>query len=81
MMAGTGAKSVSSKPNFGFAAKKTGGGAFAKPAFQMMGSKKVTGGLSGGAPLVLNKGPGGPPKITLKKRQNREDEFINQEFA
>ena len=73
MVGGSGTKSVSSKPNF-FSVGKKPGGAFAKPAFKMMGgaSKKVSG--ASGAPNILSKGPtlggGGPPKITLSKRQD-----------
>jgi len=47
-MGGSGASKISSKPNFGMSKVKTGGGAFAKPAFQMMGgSKKVSTGAVG----------------------------------
>ena len=74
MVGGSGTKSVSSKPNF-FSVGKKPGGAFAKPAFKMMGgaSKKMGPGASG-APNMISKGPtlggGGPPKITLSKRQD-----------
>ena len=73
-MGGSGTKSVSSKPNF-FSVGKKPGGAFAKPAFKMMGgaSKKMGSGASG-APNIMSKGPtlggAGPPKITQSKRQD-----------
>ena len=79
-MSGTGAKSVSSKPNFGFSAGKKACGAFAKPGFAMMGGAKKTAG--GVAPVIskANFNPmGGQPKITLKKKQ--DDDFIENELA
>ena len=68
VMGGTGSKSVTSKPNFGFSAAKKAGGAFAKPGFAMMGGAKKT----AGAPVIskanFNPMSGGQTKITLKKR-------------
>ena len=77
---GTGTKSVTSKPNFGFSAGKKAGGAFAKPGFAMMGGAKKT----GGAPVIskANFNPmGGQGKITLKKRAQPDDDFIENELA
>ena len=87
-MSGTGQKSVSSKPNFGFSAGKKAGGAFAKPTFSMVGGAgakvKLGGSSAAGPPMSLSKaGPGiggGPPKITLKKKR-QDDDFIEQEMA
>lgn len=80
-ISGAGKASVSSKPNFGLSVGKKGGGAFAKPSFQMMGGAKtkVAGSSATGPPISLSKA-GGPPKITLKKKRN-DDDFIEQELA
>ena len=88
-MSGTGQKSVSSKPNFGFSAGKKAGGAFAKPTFSMGGggaAKARPGGGAAGPPMTLSKAGGalggGAPKITLKKKQRgADDDFIEQEMA
>lgn len=80
---GTGTKSVTSKPNFGFSAGKKAGGAFAKPGFAMMGGAKKNN-IGGGAPVIskANFNPmGGQPKITLKKRAQPDDDFIENELA
>ena len=81
---GTGTKSVTSKPNFGFSAGKKAGGAFAKPGFAMMGGAKKTAGGGAGAPVIskANLNPmGGQGKITLKKRAQPDDDFIENELA
>lgn len=83
MAGGSGTKSVSSKPNF-FSVGKKPGGAFAKPAFKMMGgaSKKMGSGASG-APNILSKGPalggGGAGPITLSKRQVDIEQSNNEQ--
>ena len=73
-MSGSGAKSLSSKPNFGISAGKKPGGAFAKPGFAMMGPKKTVGG-AGAGPTVISKGSfnpiggGGPPKMNFSRKR------------
>ena len=87
-MGGSIGKSVTSKPSFGIGGGKKAGGSFAKPSFAMMGGSKPKMGV--GAPTstgpTLSKGSfnpmgAGAPKITLKKRQQQEDDFIDSEMA
>ena len=73
----TGAKALSSKPNFGFSSKK-GGGAFAKPTFAMGG-----GGTKKTGPTIVPKanisGASGSLQMSLKRKQ-MDDDFIESEM-
>lgn len=81
-VSGTGTKSVTSKPNFGFSSSKKAGGSFAKPSFAMMGSKKV----GGTGPPVISKASFNPagssqPSMGVRRRQQKDDDFIENELA
>lgn len=78
----SGVKSLTSKPNFGVSAGKKPSGAFAKPGFAL--SKKPTV-VSGGPPVIskasFNPMGGGPPKMTLGRKRQQDDDFIKGELA
>ena len=82
-MSGSGAKSLSSKPNFGISGKKSGG-AFAKPGFAMMGPKKTVGAPSAGPPVISKASfnpVAGAPKMNFARKRQQDDEFLDNELA